>query len=294
MKKIFILIITIFAAQSSFSFEALDVVGIDYVSFEVTDVVRDSVNDANLRISGVQIENNYDGNNSHNVDLILRDKFNIIEPFIEEGFTIRFQAPFIESILDNTTHTYYVDESNPSDITITDNFHKKIAYTRNFSSLKKGQSIPITIENTNMIISRGEIIDCMEGTNKKVCHPEINIETIEDIKVLKRGDFLLRDIINIDKLYLSDTHIYKQHNRDNQDYLRVQFLIETSDVQKKVRYANDFYLKQSLFDNPYCKVQFSESGEVVRSCGIRGWIYNLNKYITAKITPESDYGMIAC
>lgn len=295
MKKIFIIIITLFLAQPSLAIVAFDSMpAFDYVSLEITEVVRDSVNEANLLVSGIASGNNHQENEPNNISLILRDKLNLIKPLLEKGFMISFVAPFGSVGTADNISTYYADESNPSDITIMNNFNKRIAYTKNLSVLEKGQSIPVTIENTNMIISHGEIIDCMKGTNNKVCHPEINVQTVGDKDVLRKGDFLSSNILNTKKVYITDTHVYKQHARDEEDYFRVQLLIEPSDVQKTERHINNFYAKKTLFNNPYCDVNFSESGEVLRSCGVRGWLYNVKKYIALKMTPEPDYGMIAC
>lgn len=293
MKKIIIILTLVFSAHTSSALIAFDESSfVNYVKMEVHHVERSSPSDANLLINGFQSVDG-DENTQEEVQLVLRDKLGIIEPFIQKGHVLSFTTPY-----SNTSSPFFVTEANPADLVIRDSSGKEIAHTLNFSTVRRGESFFKSIGETHIIFSQNGIVDCMPNTRKKVCHPELMLNIFHEGTVaeqlLARGDVLDLELSHIESVHLTDTHIYKQHKKDERDYLRAQFFVVVEDSANLPHDSSYFYTQLDFFENPHCRVGFSDLGVLQKTCGLRGHLYNLTKYIQEKIKPEPDYGIIAC
>lgn len=309
MKKIIILIALLFGAQSSFALIVSDYAPPYFsVDIQITNIDRSENNDANLIITGDTYlfdgqKNTYRGRNfeSEINTFILRDKTKLVESSLEKGYIISAQVPYDQSY--SGQREFRFDESNPSNIIIYNANEEKIAETINLSLDRKGKQFLHAFSEADAIISIGRELDCMAGTNEMVCHPELDFNIFSDRKIysetLKTGDGLSVDLYGYKSIFVTDAHIYKQHDLDDQDYVRVQLFAKNKLEKYKQPYSSVFHRATSpekLSENPHCNYFFSEESlSLEKKCSWKSYLFNTKKWVKGFFkNKEPDYGMIAC
>lgn len=225
--------------------------------------------------------------------ILIRDKSGIIESNIRKDQRIKFSADeydLEDGMVDLTGQN--------TNITFESKDGAEIAQTKLLTISLSGQQKYIEFPGVPTIVTVGKTVDCMPG-NKKVCHPELHLESVINNKrtnsTLKRGEKIDIDAPGVKSIYLTDAHTYDQYKHDHfSDYLRAEFLMVfedgfTSENIEKSQLSN----KVPLADR-YCTISFNKSlDDFNKSCGIRARINNVFTWFTALFVEEDD-GYIVC